>query len=123
MQQAFDVLGAVGCLEWPDGIDALGRQTKRSAARHEQLDVSRSCRNVGNRWCGCEHVLEVVEHEQQLAAQQIPAEILYKSFATHREDAESPGCGGQDEIVVLQRREADEHDAVGEIVEKSRSDL
>ena len=123
LRQAFEVVAAGGRLQRGDGIDPLGGEPKWRAARHEELDVGRGRGDARDQRCGLDDVLEVVEHEQELAALQMPAKIHLERLVARRADAESLGGGGQDEILVLQRREADKHDAVGEIVEKSRGDL
>ena len=123
LRQAFEVVAALGRLQRKDGIDPLGGEAKRRAARHEELDVGRARRDSCDRRCGLDDMLEVVEHEQELAAPQMPAKILLERLAIGHADAKSLCGGGQDEILVLQRREADEHDAVGEIVEKPGGDL
>ena len=48
----------------------------------------------------------------------MPAKLLGERFATRRKDAESPCDGRQHEVGILERRQADEQDAVGEVVEK-----
>ena len=53
-------------------------------------------------------MLEVVEHEQELVAPEISAEILFECLATRRAEPESLRGGRQDEVGILEWREADE---------------
>jgi hypothetical protein len=57
-------------------------------------------------------MLEVVEDEEELAVPQSPGEILGECFTTHCADPESLRGGRQDEVGILERRKAHEHDAV-----------
>ena len=68
VQEAVDVLGVGGRFQRGDGIDTLGRETKRSAACHQQLYVGCGCGDLCDGWRSREDVLEVVEHEQEFAA-------------------------------------------------------
>jgi hypothetical protein len=68
-------------------------------------------------------VLEVVEHEQELAAPQVSGKILDQRLAPARSDTASPCGSREDETGVPERREADEQDAVGKLVEELGSDL
>ena len=101
----------------------LGGEAKRSATRHQQLHAGRASRNVRDRRCGREEMLEVVEHEEELAVPQSPREIVCDCLATQCADPESLCSGRKDEVGILERRKADEHNAVGEVVEKSGGGL
>jgi hypothetical protein len=119
LQEAVDVFGAGGRWQRGDGIDVLGGQAKRSATRRQQLHTGRTSCNIRDRRCGRQEVLEVVEEEEELAVPKSPGEVLCERLATRCADPESLRGGRQDEVGILERCKADEHDALGEGVEQS----
>ena len=82
----------------------LRGEAKRGATCHQQLHAGRAGRNVRDRRCGREQMLEIVEHKEQLAVPQSSGEILCERLATRRADPESLRGGGHDEVGILERR-------------------
>jgi len=64
-------------------------------------------------------VLEIVEHHGAARrVAQVPDEILRDGGATRRRRQEPAARGSRDQTGILERRETDEDDTVGEIVEQ-----
>ncbi len=101
----------------------LAGEAERFAARHQHRHPGSRCGDLRKHRCRGKHVLEVVEHQQELAVAQIPSELLRDALATRREDPESQSDGRRDEVGILERRKSDEDDAVGELVEQLGSHL
>jgi hypothetical protein len=87
---------------------------ERDAARHKE--PHRRCGRGDDVWRRLEHVLEVVEHEQELPVTQVAGKSLADVIAALGDSKGSSYCR-QDEPGIRQRREADEEDSVREGVE------
>ena len=87
-------------------------------ARHQELHRRRGCGDLGHERCRLEEVLEVVEHEQELPVAQVPAKILSELLAARPLNVKDPCDGRQDELGIRKRREPDEENAVGEVVQQ-----
>ncbi len=119
-QQAVDVIAIPMARrrQRGDGIDVLGGEAKRSAARHEQLHAGRTTYKIRYRPCGRDQMFEVVEHEEQFAVAQNPGDFLCRRLATRRADPDSLRSGRQHKVGIVERRERNEHDTVSESAEK-----
>jgi len=92
-------------------------QVQRRAARHQELQARTRREQTGQVCRRRQHLLEVVEHQQQLSIAQLARQPLrdgLRSAATT--DAQFARDGRGDEQRVANRRQIDEHDAVGEAV-------
>ena len=91
-------------------------EAKSGPARDEDPDVGSSAEQIGHERGGVDDVLEIVQHEQQapLAHECLkPSDQGLIARIAHAEDVSD---GGRDQIGMRDRREADEADAIREIL-------
>ena len=93
---------------------------ERHAARDEELHGRRH--RGDNRRCDFEHVLEVVEQEQEPPVAQVAGKSLADVSATLG-NAKGPSNSREDEAGIRERGKVDEEDSVREIVEELGRDV
>ena len=102
-------VGRVRKPERRDRVDPLCGNVQRRAAGDEQRQAGCTGEQLGERRCGFEHVLEVVQHERRTSAAQVGDQRLERlpagPFVEIERAADRPG----DEVRVADRRELDEH--------------
>jgi hypothetical protein len=112
-----------GQLERRHGVRALAREVERRAARDQQLQprgARAEPRDGGRRG---EHLLEVVEDEQQLLVAQVAVERLEDRLPRLLAQADRPRDRRRDQLPVAHGRERDEEDAVRELLDDVGSEL
>ena len=77
---------------------------------------------MGDQWGGGGDLLEVVEHQQQVAVAQGVDQAFDEGAVARLADAECLGDDRRDEVGVGQRRQVDEGDTVGEHAADLRGD-
>ncbi len=107
------MLSRVGDRERRDSEDDLAGDAKRLTARHEQGQLRRRAEELRRQGCARgEHVLAVVEDEEQLAAGEVPHDGILEALVGEREHVESGGDGDRDRGRA-RRGELDERRPVG----------
>ena len=100
-------------VEGVDGDDALVGEAKRRAAGAQQEESHAALDQVGDERRRARHVLEVVEHEEQLPVAEVVEHGRLELAGVL--DPERARDLGEDEVGVVDRREPDKVDAVGEL--------
>ena len=98
---------------------ALGGEADGLAAGDEQRHPGRVAEEVGEIACCVEHLLEVVEHEQDA----LLAEIAEQRLASGLVDPQSLRRGGDNERRIEDRSQRHEEDAAGERLDQLGRDL
>ncbi len=101
----------------------LPRDTKGHAAGHQHLDLWAGREQIGHGRGGRNHVLEVVQDQQDAPRLQNARQALQERPVTRLGDLERPGDGRQDQGRVGGRGKRDEAHPVGEGVGDVRRDL
>jgi hypothetical protein len=98
--------------EGRNGIDALAPDAQRLPARRDHRQPGRGGEQLGDAGGGRQQLLQVVEDEQQLLA----GEKARDRLAGVEVDSDRLGDLDENELRILDRCEADEEGAVGEVV-------
>jgi hypothetical protein len=106
-----------------DGLGALPRYMERFAARRQHLQARCRCEQSRDRRSSGDHMLEIVEHEQELALAEVVLERLVDRASGRLLDAETPRDRGYDEVGVGNRCERNKERAGREIPEDVGGDL
>ena len=92
---------AVDAQECPAGDQHLEERCRRQQVTHQR--------------CGREHLLKVVEHEQQVLIPEIAFETLGQRLASDFLDPKRLRDGSDHQVGLRDGRQLDEKDAVGEV--------
>ena len=97
-----------------DVEDLFGGEPKETSARHEHGQARSSIEQLGDLRCAVDEVLEVVEHEQELAVPKLVVQQLAPARGAGLPQPERPGDRRQQELGLGDRGEVDERRSVGE---------
>ena len=101
-------------LERRHAIDVLARRAQRLAAGREDARVRTGAQQrLGHARRRLDHVLAVVEHEQELLAAQRRGHALRRAGAGWQREPERGGDRDRDQLGIGQRRQLGDPDAVG----------
>ena len=102
----------------PHRVDLLAGNAERLAAGGDELQ-RRACgeQRLDDADDGVDDVLAVVENDQEAARRHVLGQARLERGAVDVGDAERRGDNGGHALAVLERRQVDEPDAVGEGVE------
>ena len=96
----------------------LAGEAKPGPARDEDPDVGSSAEQVGHERGGVDDVFVIVQNEQQAPLAQECLKPRDQWFIARIAHAENVSDGGRNQIGMSDRREADEADAIREILGK-----
>ena len=105
---------AAGDRQGMDGHDVLDRHPQHDPAGGEDLQLRAVGQQVGDLRRGLDHLFEVVQDEQRLAAGAGAPRAVRQAGGGPRRGDRGRGDRRQDEIRIAERSELDEADAVGE---------
>ena len=110
-------------LERRDIDHALGREPQRPPARREHGEAGSRVEQPGHRRGAVDEMLEVVEHEQELASTNGVRDELGPARRTRLAQPKRTRDRGQQQARVLERREVDDDGAVGEPAAETMREL
>ena len=96
----------------------LTGEAKSSPARDQDQDAGSSAEQVGHEGGGVDDVFEIVQNEQQVPLAHDSLKSHDQGFIARIAHAENVSDGGRNQIGMSDRREADEADAIREILGK-----
>ena len=98
-------------------------QVQCSAAGDQQLEVRADLQEFRKLRCCHHHLLEVVEHEQQVLVSQEGFEEVQQGLCCGLFEVEGLGDGGDDQIRITDGGQRDEGDTIRKVVEEVGGDL
>ena len=117
-----DLFGRVREPERRHHVLVFPGEAKSSPARDEDPDVGGSAEQIGHERGGVEDVFEIVQNEQQAPLAHECLKTSDQGFMARIAHAEDLSDGGRDQIGMRDRCEADEADAIREILGKPVGD-
>src|SRR5579862_7161655 len=86
---------------------------ERRTAGHKRLDKRTRDEYVCDQWRCLNHLLKVVEHEQQFLVGKVSAQLIRKGPSCFPSHAQRLGDGGQDKSMIVDGLQPDKNETVG----------